>query len=87
MGRKFSGPCNLLACLEREVRRPSVLRSAVSSLDDEEFANFVRERSHVLARTAYLLTGDVTVAEDLLQTALVKVLGSWSALDDRSNCR
>ena len=57
----------------------------MSSLDDEEFANFVRERSHVLARTAYLLTGDVTVAEDLLQTALVKVLGSWSVLDDRSN--
>ncbi|WP_212841213.1 SigE family RNA polymerase sigma factor [Catellatospora sp. IY07-71] len=41
-----------------------------------EFDEFVMARSRHLLRIAYLLTGDHALAEDLLQTALVK---SWSA--------
>ncbi|MEV4220401.1 sigma factor-like helix-turn-helix DNA-binding protein [Nonomuraea sp. NPDC049725] len=33
-----------------------------------------------LMRTAYLLTGDAHLAEDLLQSVLVKVLGRWPRL-------
>jgi RNA polymerase sigma-70 factor (sigma-E family) len=38
---------------------------------EEEFTWFVRRRGPALRRTAYLLTGDVGRAEDLVQTALV----------------
>ncbi|MEV4412522.1 SigE family RNA polymerase sigma factor [Catellatospora sp. NPDC049609] len=41
-----------------------------------EFDEYVMARSRHLLRTAYLLTGDHALAEDLLQTALAK---SWSA--------
>ncbi|WP_230686866.1 SigE family RNA polymerase sigma factor [Catellatospora vulcania] len=41
-----------------------------------EFDEFVMARSRHLLRVAYLLTGEHALAEDLLQTALVK---SWSA--------
>jgi RNA polymerase sigma-70 factor (sigma-E family) len=42
------------------------------------FDAFVADRSTVLLRTAYLLTGDRGYAEDLLQTALLRVFGHWS---------
>jgi RNA polymerase sigma-70 factor (sigma-E family) len=44
---------------------------------DEGFAQFVHARSAALARTAYLLTGDVHLAEDLLQDALSRVASRW----------
>jgi len=47
---------------------------------DEGFAAFVRDRSAGLARTAFLLTADRHVAEDLLQTTLVKVADRWSRI-------
>jgi RNA polymerase sigma-70 factor (sigma-E family) len=37
-----------------------------------QFAAFVNSRGPALQRTAYLLTGDWALAEDLLQTALAK---------------
>lgn len=43
-----------------------------------EFDEFVTERSTRLLRTAYLLTRDHALAEDLLQTALTR---SWFAWD------
>ena len=42
-----------------------------------EFAEFVRARSGALGRTAYLLTGDRQLAEDLLQEALARVAARW----------
>ncbi|WP_213456378.1 sigma factor [Rhizomonospora bruguierae] len=48
---------------------------------DESFAEFVRQRSHRLLRTAYLLTRDWAYAEDLLQTALVRAWGAWSWIE------
>ena len=47
-----------------------------------EFDEFVAARSSRLLRTAYLLTRDHALAEDLLQTALAKAWFSWSRIDD-----
>ena len=41
------------------------------------FDMFVRESSPTLARLAFLLTGDRQLGEDLLQTALAKVVPHW----------
>lgn len=48
----------------------------------EDFDGFVRLRYAELLRSAYLLTGSTPEAEDLLQTALLKAMGRWSAIDD-----
>lgn len=44
------------------------------------FAEFVAARSGPLLRSAWLLTGDVQRAEDLVQTALAKVWPRWDKL-------
>jgi RNA polymerase sigma-70 factor (sigma-E family) len=48
---------------------------------DADFDAFVIARSSALLRTAYLLTRDVHLAEDLLQTALAKAWFSWRRID------
>jgi RNA polymerase sigma-70 factor (sigma-E family) len=45
------------------------------------FDEFVAARSGRLLRTAYLLTRDHGLAEDLLQTALAKAWFAWSRID------
>lgn len=45
---------------------------------DEEFTRFVAARWPSLYRTAYLLLHDHALAEDLVQTALLKTYRSWS---------
>jgi len=45
--------------------------------DDVAFCAFVSARSAGLLRTAYLLTHDEGLAEDLLQTALTKTWFAW----------
>lgn len=44
----------------------------------EEFRDFVTGQSAALLRTAWMLTGDRGLAEDLLQTALAKTWPHWS---------
>ena len=44
------------------------------------FAEFVATRGQALQRTAFLLTGDWALAEDLLQTALARALPRWSRI-------
>ena len=44
---------------------------------DDDFRDFVRARSPALLGTAYALTGDRGLAEDLLQTALLKTYRHW----------
>ena len=44
---------------------------------EEEFREFVTERWAALLRTAYLLTGDRQRAEDLVQSALVRLHRHW----------
>ncbi|HET7279018.1 MAG TPA: SigE family RNA polymerase sigma factor [Dermatophilaceae bacterium] len=47
---------------------------------DEEFAQFVRSTQHQLLRAAYLVCGDIHLAEDLLQQAFLKVALRWESL-------
>src|SRR5262245_56545176 len=44
------------------------------------FDDFVRDRSQALCRTAFLLTGDAHLAEDLVQVSLAKVVRSWDRI-------
>jgi RNA polymerase sigma-70 factor (sigma-E family) len=45
---------------------------------DEEFTAFVRDHGASLLRTAVLLTGERSLGEDLVQTALARAYGKWS---------
>lgn len=47
------------------------------------YAEFVASRSDRLLRTAYLLTRDWALAEDLLQEAMTKAWFAWKRLDDQ----
>jgi RNA polymerase sigma-70 factor (sigma-E family) len=51
-------------------------------VDAEEagFAQFVTARERALQRTAWLLTGDWALAEDLVQTALVRSWPRWERI-------
>jgi RNA polymerase sigma-70 factor (sigma-E family) len=49
--------------------------------NEMEFDEFVVARSPALLRTAYLLTRDLQLAEDLLQTALTKAWFAWNRID------
>ena len=49
----------------------------------EAFREYVAARSAALLRTAYLLTGNRSDAEDLLQTALAKTYLAWDRIRDR----
>jgi RNA polymerase sigma-70 factor (sigma-E family) len=48
-----------------------------------DFEEFVVARRDALLRTAYLLTGNHHDAEDLVQSALIKVVPKWSRIKDR----
>lgn len=45
--------------------------------DDASFREFAGRKSLALRRTAYLLCGDWHLAEDLVQTALIKLYRVW----------
>ncbi|WP_342748615.1 sigma factor [Nonomuraea indica] len=49
---------------------------------NDSFREFMAVHQQSLMRTAYLLTGDAHLAEDLLQSVLLKVLGRWPKLAD-----
>jgi RNA polymerase sigma-70 factor (sigma-E family) len=58
---------------------------ASRSRDGDEpvsFAVFVGTRQHALLRSAYLMTGDHHLAEDLLQGALAKLAMRWERIRD-----
>jgi RNA polymerase sigma-70 factor (sigma-E family) len=55
-----------------------------SGPDDGGFGEYVSARSRALLRTAYLLTGNVADAEDLVQAALAKTFLAWDRIEDRS---
>jgi len=50
--------------------------------DQERFEQYVAARRGALVRTAYLLCGDAHLAEDLVQSALVKAVGHWRRIGD-----
>jgi RNA polymerase sigma-70 factor (sigma-E family) len=51
----------------------------------EGFHEFVLARGPALSRTAYLLTGDHQLAEDLLQQALMRTAGHWRRVSRGGN--
>jgi RNA polymerase sigma-70 factor (sigma-E family) len=57
---------------------PGWLRSpSVRDTDEAGYREFVQHRMDGLRRTAYLLCGDWHTADDLVATALVKLLRHW----------
>lgn len=50
-----------------------------------EFDDFVLARSPALHRAAYLMVGDVSLAQDLVQEALTKTYVAWPRLHRASN--
>jgi RNA polymerase sigma-70 factor (sigma-E family) len=50
---------------------------------DADFREFVRLRGRALLRSAYLLTGNLADAEDLVQSALAKTFLAWNRIEDR----
>jgi RNA polymerase sigma-70 factor (sigma-E family) len=50
--------------------------------DDAGFREFARDRTLALRRTAYLLCLDWHLAEDLVQTALLKLYRAWPRIKD-----
>ncbi|WP_337590461.1 SigE family RNA polymerase sigma factor [Kribbella speibonae] len=64
-----------------------VLTTGVTAVHDgpdgvATFDGFVAARSRALLRTAYLLTRDHALAEDLVQTALAKAWFHWSRIQE-----
>jgi len=55
--------------------------SGEAAMQAPSFEEFVAARSAALLRTAYLLTRDRTLAEDLLQTALTKAYLAWGRVE------
>ena len=53
--------------------------------EPEGFARFVEMREHALQRTAWLLTGDWALAEDLVQTALIRSWPRWERIQRRDD--
>jgi RNA polymerase sigma-70 factor (sigma-E family) len=51
----------------------------------DEYERFVRARTPALLRSAFLLTGDQHLAEDLVQEALARTHRAWSRLRDGAN--
>lgn len=50
------------------------------SADKDGFTEFVATRGAALQRSAYLLTGDHHLAQDLVQTALMAAAGRWERI-------
>jgi RNA polymerase sigma-70 factor (sigma-E family) len=63
------------------VPRPGRAPAASAGARTGAFEEFVLARSDRLLRTAYLLTRDHALAEDLLQTALAKAWSSWHRIE------
>ncbi len=59
-----------------------VAASDAGSPPDPEFVEFVGARQHTLLRAAFLVCGDLRLAEDLLRRALVWLAGEWDRVRD-----
>lgn len=52
---------------------------------DVDFESYVAARQNMHLRTAYLLTGDRFLAEDLVQTAFAKLYLAWNRVHDQAS--
>lgn len=55
----------------------------MQSAAEHEFRGFVEAHGESLLHTAYLLTGDQQLAEDLVQTALERAATHWDSIRNR----
>jgi len=62
--------------------RPATQNDGEASID-VEFHEFVVARGRSLLHSAYLLTGNLADAEDLVQSALAKTYQAWNRIEDR----
>ena len=53
--------------------------------ETNDFARFIEAREQALRRSAWLLTGDWGLAEDLVQTALARAWPRWERINRRDN--
>jgi RNA polymerase sigma-70 factor (sigma-E family) len=67
--------------MPRNGRNPAAALRPASDARTAAFEEFVVARSERLLRTAYLLTRDHALAEDLLQTSLAKAWSSWNRIE------
>lgn len=66
-------------------RHPGVIARAPASAADREFDAFARDRSPSLRRYAYLLTGNLSSADDLVQETLMRVYLAWDRIEDHGS--
>jgi len=67
----------------RSARTDAAEGAADHANADAAFTAYVAARRDVVRRTAYLLCGDWHAADDLTQTAFVKLYGAWHRIRDR----
>jgi DNA-directed RNA polymerase specialized sigma24 family protein len=79
---RFTQGVGLSTQLQRAGSSRQVSDIGSQMAERREFDEFVVTRSSRLLRTAFLLTRDWALAEDLLQTALAKSWFVWGRLDD-----
>jgi RNA polymerase sigma-70 factor (sigma-E family) len=53
--------------------------------DEDRFREFARNQAQPLRRGAYLLCGDWHLADDLVQTTLIKLHGAWPRINRTDN--
>lgn len=58
--------------------------SDAAAARDADFSAYMAARTQALVRTAYLLSGDLHTAEDLVQTALAKLDLAWDRIESRN---
>lgn len=69
----------------RRHRRGVIPRQfATVGAGDADFREYVNTRGRALLRSAYLLTGNLADAEDLVQSALAKTYQAWDRIEDRA---
>src|SRR5262245_52143177 len=85
-GVDFPGtPMNLSGCSGSQVSRRRCPAGGSVNAEAEGFALFAQTRESALQRTAWLLTGDWGLAEDLVQTALVRSWPRWELIRRRDD--
>jgi RNA polymerase sigma-70 factor (sigma-E family) len=68
----------------RRAPRPRQGDQSVTGAQELAFREFVTSRGRALLRSAYLLTGNLADAEDLVQSALAKTYQAWDRIEDRN---
>jgi RNA polymerase sigma-70 factor (sigma-E family) len=53
--------------------------------DEDSFRRFAADHAAALRRSAYLFCGDWHLAEDLMQTSLIKIYRSWSKVQKQES--